>query len=94
MKPNNKSDKSKLQFLTVNDIDWIHQFVDTSRLTWKQHVQKSLKTISRGNHLPIKLIKSKNSHMVIGYSIEAINLLKAKMEKHPEYFDNGRMLQQ
>ena len=94
MEPNNKSDESKLQFLTVNDIDWINKFVDIRRTTWKQNVQKSLQTISKFNRLPTKLIKDHNNHIALGYSIESINLLKEKMEKHPEHFDNGRMLPQ
>ena len=88
----NKPQTNEMQFLAVVDIDWINQFVDTTRLTWKAHIQKTLEKISTANQLPTKIIKNKRGKMVLGYSIEAINLLKEKMEKHPERFDNGRMV--
>ena len=84
--------KSKPQFLAVPDIDWIKDFVDVGRTTWKGNVQNALKTISTVNRLPIKVIKDANKRLVTGYSLEAINLLKEKMEKHPENFKNGTMI--
>ena len=87
---NSQPEKNKLKFLTVNDIDWITRYVDTTRISWKTHVRKTLKKISSINHLPIKLVKGHSSRVAIAYSIEAINLLKDKMERHPGHFDNGR----
>ena len=89
-----QAETNQSQFLTINEITWINQYVDTTRITWKTHLRKTLKTISKTNHLPTKLVKGHSSRVVVAYSIEAINLLKEKMEQHPEHFDNGRMLQQ
>ena len=89
-----KLENNTIEFLSVADIDWINKYVDTTRLTWKTNVQATLKNISTGNRLQTKVIKNKRGKMVLGYSIEAINLLKDKMKKHPGHFDNGRMVKQ
>jgi hypothetical protein len=87
-----KLENNTIEFLSAADINWINQFVDTTRLTWKTNVQKTLENISTANQLPTKIIKNKRGKMVLGYSIEAINLLKGKIERHPGHFDNGRMV--
>ena len=44
MEPNNKSDESKLQFLTVNDIDWIqsiHRYLKANLETTRPKISKN-----------------------------------------------------
>lgn len=70
--------KSKPQFLAVPDIDWIKDFVDVGRTTWKGNVQNTLKMISTVNRLPVKVIKDANKRLVTGYSLEALIYSKKK----------------
>ena len=96
LKKINIEPKEKVQskFLVVNDIEWIGNFVDKNRQTWTAAVRKTLTTISSMHKLPISHVKSKScsSTFSTAFSIEAINILKEKMEKHPEHFVQGRML--
>lgn len=84
------------QFLAVADLDWLDAFVDKSRKTWHYNVGATLRSISSIYALPMTTLKSKgrnrNTNFTIGYSLEAVAILKEKMEKHPHNFDNGRML--
>ena len=85
---------TQTQFLFIQDIDWIGQFVDKTRKSWILGVKATLKNISSIYQLPTIEIKSKNysSGFVTAFSIEAINILKEKMEQNPENFINGRMI--
>ena len=86
--------KQQPQFLLVNDIEWIDNFVDKRRKTWASSVRSTLNTISSMYKLPTSQVKSKSCSSIFStaFSIEAINILKDKMEKHPDHFINGRML--
>ena len=85
---------TQTQFLFVQDIDWIGQFVDKTRKTWASSVRNTLTTISSTYKLPTAQIRSKNcsSKFTTAFSIETINILKEKMEQRPENFINGRMI--
>ena len=93
-KPVETSEQKPTQFLLVQEIDWLSHFVDKKRKTWLFGVKYSLTTLSNKHQLPTIEVRSKSSgsKFSTAYSIEAVKLLKAQMEKHPENFVNGRML--
>ena len=89
-----KKQNTQYEYMIVQEIDWLGKFVDKTRKTWAPSVKGTLTNISKSHKLPTIEVKSPAcpSTFTTAFSTEAINILKEKMEKHPENFANGRML--
>ena len=85
---------TQYEYMIVQEIDWLGKFVDKQRKTWIPSVKATLTNISKLHKLATINVKSPAfpSRFTTAFSTEAINILKEKMEKHPENFANGRRL--
>ena len=85
--------ESQREFLPVNQIEWLGNYIDKKRKAWAVGVIQTLTSISNKHKLPMSQVKSTSSSSKLSpaFSLEAINLFKEQLESHPENFNNGRI---